>query len=313
MFNKIKNNLLQTQLFIDNDFLDKYLYLIILNLDTKKELHKTQKHHIIPRKAFKIKGENVDNSKKNLVNLLYKDHILVHYYLCKCTTGDLRNANVKAVVSMVNKSFKDINEQWILDNLHDFQKLYEENSKQHSNFFKQIKHPVGWHHSDGVKLKISQSNMGKTMSDASKQKMRLHHYDCTGENNPAKGRHWYNNGTDRLYLKDGDVIPEGFTLGALPKTDAERQKRSASLKGKKSKAKGSHWYNNGVISIMSTDCPDGFVSGRLKMNNVHKHTGTSGRIWVNNGEIEIYINQNDNIPEGFSKGRKKKKIKENYK
>ena len=64
MFNKIKNNLLQTQLFIDNDFLDKYLYLIILNLDTKKELHKTQKHHIIPRKAFKIKGENVDNSKK---------------------------------------------------------------------------------------------------------------------------------------------------------------------------------------------------------------------------------------------------------
>ena len=108
MFNEIKDKLLQTQLFIDNEFLDKYLNLIILNLSTKRELYKTQRHHIIPRKVFKIKGINVDNSRKNLVNLLYKDHILVHYYLCKCTTGSLYGANVKAVVSMVNKDFRII-------------------------------------------------------------------------------------------------------------------------------------------------------------------------------------------------------------
>ena len=29
------------------------------------------------------------------------------------------------------------------------------------------------------------------------------------------------------------------------------------------KKKGSHWYNNGEVSVMAKDCPEGFTPGRL--------------------------------------------------
>ena len=28
--------------------------------------------------------------------------------------------------------------------------------------------------------------------------------------------------------------------------------------------KGKHWYNNGKITIMAKECPEGFVPGRLR-------------------------------------------------
>lgn len=45
---------------------------------------KTQLHHIIPRKYYTYNKLEINNSRENLVNLLYKDHILAHYYLALC-------------------------------------------------------------------------------------------------------------------------------------------------------------------------------------------------------------------------------------
>ena len=42
-----------------------------------------------------------------------------------------------------------------------------------------------------------------------------------------------------------------------------RRKMSEAQKGKNIWAKGRHWYNNGIKNIMSKECPDGFVPGRL--------------------------------------------------
>ncbi len=59
-----------------------------------------------------------------------------------------------------------------------------------------------------------------------------------------------------------------------PRTDIERSNISIGVKLKyendpeyrkrnEEKAKGSHWYNNGEISIMRFECPEGFIAGRL--------------------------------------------------
>lgn len=101
--------------------------------------------------------------------------------------------------------------------------------------------------------------------------------------------------------------------------------------------KGRHWFTNGIIKIMQKECPVGFwkcgsptkglkqsaeirkhkseaakkrntTEYRLKMSKIkHGAAGTVlGKIWINNGKIEKYINNQLELPIGFTKGRLKK-------
>ena len=95
---KIKEQLLATGAFIDNEAFSNYCKLIVSNRSTTQVKGKTQKHHILPRAWFKLHNEPVDNSKDNLVNLLVVDHIKAHLYLLKATSSeDMRNASAAAV------------------------------------------------------------------------------------------------------------------------------------------------------------------------------------------------------------------------
>ena len=49
-----KQKLLETGLFIENNYFDSYIKLIEANSDTKRQTFKTQKHHIIPTTAYDI-------------------------------------------------------------------------------------------------------------------------------------------------------------------------------------------------------------------------------------------------------------------
>lgn len=75
---KTKSDLLLTGVFIDNDYLDKYIALINNSLT---QTGNSCKHHIIPRCYYKYNNLIVDDTQNNLVNLSYIDHILAHYYL----------------------------------------------------------------------------------------------------------------------------------------------------------------------------------------------------------------------------------------
>ena len=85
----------------------------------------------------------------------------------------------------------------------------------------------GKHHSEDTRNKMSESKKG--------------------ENNPLFGKHH---------------------------SEESRKKMSESKKGKQHSAetrkmmseahKGKHWYNNGVTSIQTETCPEGFVKGRIK-------------------------------------------------
>ena len=82
---------------IHNDYYDLYVNLILDNQSTKRVIHKTQKHHIVPRHVFENCNIEVDNSQENLVDLLYRDHMLAHAYLFLCAKPRFRYANAVAL------------------------------------------------------------------------------------------------------------------------------------------------------------------------------------------------------------------------
>ena len=91
---KVKTRLIELG-YLDNEWLAKYLELIEANLETKKSKKSTQAHHAIPVNAYwdstepynrneALKLARADESNFE-VNLLYKDHLIIHSYLTLCT------------------------------------------------------------------------------------------------------------------------------------------------------------------------------------------------------------------------------------
>ena len=60
----IKQSLLSTNLFLENDYFLDYVELIEINLKTKKERFVTQQHHIIPRCYYIHNNLTIDNKLK---------------------------------------------------------------------------------------------------------------------------------------------------------------------------------------------------------------------------------------------------------
>lgn len=100
-----KEQLLQTGFVKDNEYLDLYEQLINNNLLTVKEKFKTHLHHSIPCACYESRA-TADKDPTNLkVNLLFKDHILAHYYLCLCATNvAFRYKMIAAVEFTLGKS-----------------------------------------------------------------------------------------------------------------------------------------------------------------------------------------------------------------
>lgn len=153
----LKEKLINSDMFIDNIYLDKYIYLILKHINTPNQKNITQKHHILPRYYFKHRNISLDNSKENLVNLPIYDHIRAHYYLYNCAKEyPEKYSNLYALRRMLSGKFTDFK---IIENLNDAEclKLYQEyielNRKTHS----------GKTHvtSTETKLKIGNSNKGK--------------------------------------------------------------------------------------------------------------------------------------------------------
>ena len=95
----LKEKLLKTGYFIDNDYLDAYIDLVVTPPNTDS-LGYTEIHHILQKQYFKIINKPVDNSLENKVRLLYRDHCKAHYLLYFCTIGKLKTANARAINKM---------------------------------------------------------------------------------------------------------------------------------------------------------------------------------------------------------------------
>lgn len=177
-----KESLLKLNLVVDNEWLDKYVKLINDNLNTARQKYKTQRHHIIPKYYYKKCKLETDNSGFNLINLLYKDHILVHYYLALCSYNDYYTyCNHNAIKYILSKRNIDINSLHDLNefvaSLDKMQYLYECSMRVNSSEERIIKISAKTKEAmqrPDVKEKLANrkgSNLGKHFSDTHRRRI----------------------------------------------------------------------------------------------------------------------------------------------
>jgi hypothetical protein len=128
LHDKLKN----LRLFIDNEHLQNYVRLVESRKGIRSRGTLSNKHHIIPRSWFKMFGEEIDNSPRNLVVLTYREHVLAHYYLCLCTTGKLQYANELALICLISRKCLSENDRHLIKSLPLYNNVYESYIK-HSN------------------------------------------------------------------------------------------------------------------------------------------------------------------------------------
>lgn len=202
----MKEKLLGLGVFVDNKYLDLYCSLIEDNKQTKKEKFKTQQHHVIPCACYGSRKE-ADKDASNLkVNLLFKDHILAHYYLCLCA-GDsrFRYKMIAAIEFVLGKSTNVTNQDLVsalkdwLRNDETFQAAYEEYAQIRFNRLrtpdaleKRNQALIGHSVSAETKRKISEANKGrpKTPEELAKLSVSLKGRTVwnTGLPSPIAGR-----------------------------------------------------------------------------------------------------------------------------
>lgn len=201
-----KENLINIDLVQDNNWLDAYLNLINLNLNTTKKAGLTQRHHIIPRYYFYDNNLVVDDSENNIVNLTIKDHILAHYYLCRYSTDKYKGKNYASINYILRNQSIDYlpgYEEFVslLNNIDEYYKEYREliNRLSHSedakqklsqslkNFYANLdKESERWLERN---KKISESKKGWSPSQETRQKMSENAKLRTGKKNPFFGKH----------------------------------------------------------------------------------------------------------------------------
>lgn len=270
------------------NYYDYMNYVKTLNRN-KNDGNYYEKHHIIPRSL------GGDDSKDNLVLLTAREHFLAHYILWKFNPCRQTAYAFHTMIYMANSN-QDRNYKMISSKV--YQRLKIQYAEYVSITNKGNKTRLGTHLSDESKEKIARAHRGKKLSEEHKQKDRLSnlgrkHSEETkrkiSENN--KGKHpMSEEHKNRLRM---------MSLGRHP-SEETRRKMSISGKGRKftnehrlnlskaakgkiiteeSKKKisetrkrlhiitrgstGMHWFNNGVEDVMSFDCPEGFVPGRL--------------------------------------------------
>ena len=104
----------------------------------------------------------------------------------------------------------------------------------------------------------------------------------------------YNNGINNIFIKPGDIVPEGYVKGTIYKpTDGYKA------------------YHCGdkviLINPELTPIPEGFEPGGRKMpdDEKAKHNSCGGKVKCSNGIVNKYFFP-DKIPEGFKRISKAK-------
>ena len=166
----IKNELLTRNLVEENSYLDKYVQLIENNISTKAIKYCTQRHHIIPVCAYKLAHCKTNNSEENIVNLIYKDHILAHYYLSLCGKDLFKHYNEEAFLYLANvNNASDNREKVLVENFDHYQLLYESAMKYVAE--RTRKALTGKKQSEKQILDRVSKNIGQKRSEETRRKM----------------------------------------------------------------------------------------------------------------------------------------------
>jgi hypothetical protein len=184
-----KEQLLKTGYIEDNQYLDLYTKLINDNLQTACEKFKTQQHHSIPCACYASRAEANKDPLNLKVNLLFKDHIIAHYYLCLCAkTSQFRYKMIAAIEFTLGKSMNITNQEivaalqeWLRAD-QEFQAAYEEYTKIRAERLsspeareKARQKLIGHATSEITRQKISKANRGRHLSEETRAKLSVSH------------------------------------------------------------------------------------------------------------------------------------------
>lgn len=215
--NNIKQHLLSIGLVEDTEYLDKYVELINNNFNRKYEVTRTQSHHIVPVFYYKEIGINIDNSDNNLVNLLYKDHLLAHYYLCCCCKSEYKSqCFMPLFIIWGHKNFPE-NEKSILYQLDRLQELYEQSRLNNKNVM--FDYIIRKHHDDIMRTVEVRTKISDTMKNKVQKGELFNESHRRNLSNSATGRISINNGFQEKHVKEEQLenyLEQGWKKGGLP-------------------------------------------------------------------------------------------------
>jgi len=221
----IKDFLLENNICIENSYLDKYIQLINCNLNRTYQKGKTQSHHIIPRYYYKSVGKKLDNTRSNRVNLLYKDHVLAHYYLFLCSPDNslYKKGNACAIFKIFGHFNFPKSEQQCLDKLPDFQAYYEQ-SRSILSEFNSMKNEIHKSYHDKVmQTEEVRSKISNTMKEHIRNGEFFSEEHRKKISESSKGFKFFHRGESELIkVKPEEVdidklISEGWIKGNFPR------------------------------------------------------------------------------------------------
>lgn len=168
----IKNKLLELDIFIENEYFNRYVDLISNAIGRQYIKSKTQKHHIVPRSYYKENNLPLDDTVDNKVNLFHYEHILAHWYLYKCAKTDyFIYANCYALLYMLRINNLPESEEDLITQAINYGEVYTDFCHRQSLKYKG-KSPgnKGKKVSPELRQKLSNAHKGKKRSEESLRK-----------------------------------------------------------------------------------------------------------------------------------------------
>lgn len=310
----IKQSLLSTNLFLENDYFLDYVELIEINLKTKKERFVTQQHHIIPRCYYIHNNLTVDNSISNLVNLKYSDHLLAHYFLALCSKDNWFKFANEVVLNLASTNYfnSEFNSKEFIKNLPEYQNLYNHLVQEYSKDTLRNE-KIG--NSLKGRVYVSKDDIVKAVLKETVPYYLENGY--TKGNNKLKNKVSVTNGEDTIII-DKQELNDYLKLGY-------RKGHSHRTSQKLSEYKTMHLGENIQVRVHEDEVNKyknlGYELGvkpssKVKKGHPSSYKGTKGvvkphcknKIWVNNGvinkridksEIEIFMEKNPDFVFGM--------------
>lgn len=222
---------------------------------------RTHKHHIIPKHA----GGSDD--KDNLVELTIEEHAEAHRLLFE-KYGRWQDRIAWLSLAGIMK---------------DEERVYE--ILRNSN-------PGGYKHTEETKAKLSAMRKGSNNPMFGKKAPNAG-IKRPGVGGRKKGTKWSAEERSRQEKIRSVKGYYDFTK------DVERNRKiSEATQGRKGSAAGKKWYNNSNVETYASECPEGYVIGRLPRLQIKKR----GLLWYNNGTVNKQF-ADGKQPEGFVRGR----------
>lgn len=281
-----KSDLLFIDDVYDNEYLSKYIALINENINTKKQSYRTQLHHITPKSYYKNHNLVINNSKDNLVNLLWQDHMLAHFYLFKCAKDSKFKADNATVIQLgVNNKYNLDSEEELLMILPELQEAYE---------YAIVNRRI---YEEKRLLSLRAPGTRKKMSSSAKKYFEINGPRITKS---TKDKHHYTNGVDNVFKY---TCPEGYRVGWSLSEESKYAMNPANQNRSSESfhtTDGTIVINNGKNNkhIKENELDMYLNSGEWFKGSLVKDTGK----WYTNGIINTKIVAGKDIPEGFKPG-----------